>query len=147
MASWTKKALMLTSFPDRSTYLLAVGTNNQQTFSSLLRSHHMRILLQHSFRTQQHSVKGWSDMLPHQRIRQASLWSCFRQQFHFVTELLRGTNQRGPKSGRWNTTNTMAGLLRVYLCCMAVQRIMKWGQTTSMSKIFKFLLWWYIHIW
>jgi len=64
------------------TIYLPIGTNNQQSFSSLLRSHHMRILLQHSFRTKQHSVKDWSDKLPDQQIRQTSLWSCFRQQFH-----------------------------------------------------------------
>jgi len=108
-----KKALMLTSFPDRSTYLLAPTTSNLSlaycahitcAFCSNIPSELGNIQLKTEVTSY---LISESDRLPN------DLASEFRQQFHllyfkkkkdssftFVIELLRGTNQRGLKLAR-----------------------------------------------
>ena len=130
MALQTKKNGLDVDLISQTIYL-PIGTNNQQSFSSLLRSHHMRILLQHSFRTKQHSVKDWSDKLPDQQIRQTSLWSCFRQQFHLHHRIVMRHKSNGIKISHVEHHKHHGRIVA------GTSLLMKRGQTTSMSKIFK----------
>ena len=109
-----KKALMLTSFPDRSTYLLAPTTSNLSlaycahitcAFCSNIPSELSNIQLKTEVTSY---LISKSDRLPYDLASDSS--------FTFIIELLWGTNQTGSKLAMWNTTNTMAGLLQVHLC-------------------------------
>ena len=134
MALQTKKNGLDVDLISQTIYL-PIGTNNQQSFSSLLRSHHMRILLQHSFRTKQHSVKDWSDKLPISESDRLpnDLASEFRQQFHLLYfkkkrqqfhlrhRIVKRHKSKGTKIsqvGHHKHHGRVVAALQVYLCCM-----------------------------
>ena len=162
MALQTKKNGLDVDLISQTIYL-PIGTNNQQSFSSLLRSHHMRILLQHSFRTRQHSVKDWSDKLPDQRIRQASQWSCFRvqtavspsllqkkrQQFHLRRRIVKRHKSKGTKIsqvGHHKHHGRVVAALQVYLCCMQCRGYWNEVRQPAWVKSLNFIMMIYPHM-
>jgi len=129
-----KKALMLTSFPDRSTYLLAPTTSNLSlaycahitcAFCSNIPSELSNIQLKTEVTSY---LISESDRLPN------DLASEFRQQFHLHHRIVMRHKSNGIKISHVEHHKHHGRIVA------GTSLLMKRGQTTSMSKIFNFLL-------